>query len=209
MHTQHPTQMIVSLPVKRLHPHPENPNRMSQARFKKLIHHIHTTGQYEPIVVRKHPTKKGSYQILNGTHRVRAIKHLELSHVDCVVFNADDDAARVYLLTLNKLIGRDNAFLRTQLIGRLSKRIGSGPLSRLLAESKKAIETSVNLSQNKPVITKPTTPLLVPMTFFMNEQEHTLIQRAFEKAANDSISPHSQRRLDALLQMAQTYLKQT
>ena len=48
-------QTIISLPLRKLMPHSGNPNRMSNATFKKLLKHIERTGQYEPITVRHHP----------------------------------------------------------------------------------------------------------------------------------------------------------
>ena len=101
------TQTVVSLSLRKLVPHPANPNRMSDAAFKKLVKHIERTSQYEPIVVRVHPHRKGAWQILNGHHRLRALTRLNYSHADCVVFNADDAEAMVYLATLNQLTGRD------------------------------------------------------------------------------------------------------
>lgn len=198
-----PGQRILSIAVRRLHAHPENPNRMSRAAFKKLVRHIETSQQYEPVVVRTHPARKGAYQILNGYHRVRAIRQLGLSHADCIVFRADDDQARVYLLTLNKLCGRDVAILRGRLIERLCERLDSGQLVRLLAESKTAIHTFSRLSQQQRPVIAAEKPAMIPMTFFMNQQEHAEIQKAFEKAGSRILS---RRRIDVLMQIARGYL---
>jgi ParB-like chromosome segregation protein Spo0J len=74
MHTHRTQQRIASLPLHKLHPHPDNANRMSKAKFNMLIRHIETTGQYEPLVVRKHPAQENAWQILNGHHRLRALR---------------------------------------------------------------------------------------------------------------------------------------
>ncbi len=108
-HTAHtPAQMIVSLPLYRLSPHPANANRMSEATFKKLVRHLGRCGQYEPLIVRRHPQRRKGYQILNGHHRARALTRAGHTHADCVIFDADDSQALIYLATLNKLTGRDN-----------------------------------------------------------------------------------------------------
>ena len=36
--------------------------------------------------------------------------------VDCVVFAADDAQARLYLLNLNRLVGRDNVYKKAKLV---------------------------------------------------------------------------------------------
>ena len=86
MRTVPPQQTIVSLPIYHLYPHPDNANRMSKVKFKKLISHLDATGQYEPLVVRKHPHKNNHYQLLNGHHRLRALRQLRHTRADCVVF---------------------------------------------------------------------------------------------------------------------------
>ncbi|MHC4950646.1 MAG: ParB/RepB/Spo0J family partition protein, partial [Planctomycetota bacterium] len=163
MHTRQPKQTIVSLPIRKLHSHPANANRMSKAKFAKLTRHIERTGHYEPVVVRRHPSKENAYQILNGHHRVRAMKQLGASRIDCVVFDADDEQARIYLLSLNRLAGRDNVYKKAKLIEQLCRSHSSRDLAKLLGDPKTAIEKLNALSQNQP-LSKATDekPFLLP-----------------------------------------------
>ncbi|MBL7214116.1 MAG: ParB N-terminal domain-containing protein [Phycisphaerae bacterium] len=203
-----PTQTVVSLSLRRLSPHPANPNRMSDAAFKKLVKHIERTGQYEPIVVRIHPHRKNSYQILNGHHRMRALARLSYTHADCVVFAAADAEAMVYLATLNKLTGRDNVHKKSRLIEQLCKRYESKELSQMLPESKTAIEKLDCLAKQQP-LPKPKSqkPFLLPMTFFVTEPQHRLISEAFEKAVKENESgSRTEKRLLALCRIAKNYL---
>lgn len=201
------TQTIVSLPISKLYPHPDNANRMSQVKFKKLMSHIDATGQYEPLVVRKHPTQENAYQILNGHHRLRALRQLKHSRADCVVFAADDAQARLYLLNLNRLIGRDNVYKKAKLIELLCRSYTPRELAKRLGESKTAIEKLNALSQNQPLPKTTDKPFLLPMTFFMTEAQHATITAAFEKANRDNTgSNRSQKRLAALCRMAEDYL---
>jgi hypothetical protein len=205
-----PTQQtIVSLPLKKLHPHPANPNRISQARFNSLVRHIETTGQYEPLTVRAHPSKAGAWQILNGHHRLRALKHLHRTHADCVVFTADDHSAELYLLSLNRLGGRDNLYKKAKLIERLCQTRSSRELARWLPDSKTAIEKLNALSKNQPLPKAGTSaPALKPMTFFLTDAQHTLLGRAFEKAGhNETPAARTGRRIGALMQIVQDYLE--
>jgi len=202
------TQTVISLPLRKLVPHPANPNRMSQAAFKKLIRHIERTGQYEPIVVRTHPHRKDAWQILNGHHRLRALVRLNHTHADCVVFAADDAEALVYLGTLNQLAGRDNVHKKSRLIEQLCKRYESKELSQMLPDSKTAIEKLNCLAKQQP-LPKPNIekPFLMPMTFFVTEAQHQLISEAFEKAVGENESgTRTEKRLLALCRLAKNYL---
>jgi len=49
------TNEIKSIAIDRFEPHPDNPNRMSKANFRKLVRNIERTGRYEPLVVRPYP----------------------------------------------------------------------------------------------------------------------------------------------------------
>ena len=95
---------IMKIDIGKLKAHPENPNRMNDVTFNKLVRHIERTGFYEPVVVRCHGS---DYQILNGHHRVKALKQLGRKKIDCVIWDVDDDRARVLLSTLNRLGGSD------------------------------------------------------------------------------------------------------
>ena len=48
---------IQSIALDKLVAHPDNPNRMSKAKFAKLLRNIERTGRYEPLVVRPCPQK--------------------------------------------------------------------------------------------------------------------------------------------------------
>ncbi len=203
----HTQQTIVSLPICQLHAHPDNANRMSKPKFNKLIGHLDTTGQYEPLVVRKHPLKENAWQLLNGHHRLRALRQLKHTHADCVVFAADDAQARLYLLNLNRLTGRDNVYKKAKLIERLCRCYTPRDLARRLGETKTSIEKLNALSKNQPLPkTTEGKPLLLPMTFFMTEAQHATITAAFDKASNESTGGRSQKRLAALCRMAEDCL---
>jgi len=206
MHTHRPTQTLVSLPLSHLHPHPDNANRMSKDTFAKLVRHIRASGHYEPIVVRRHPHHSGAWQTLNGHHRVRALKQLNRTHADCVIFRADDEQARLYLLNLNGLCGRDNVYKKAKLIEQLCQSHSPRELARWTGDSKTRIEKLARLSQHQPLPKPDDTPALLPMTFFMTEAQHALLAEAFDKAAQND-GPRSQRRIGALCRMAEAFLE--
>jgi ParB/RepB/Spo0J family partition protein len=209
MQKKSPTQTIVSLPLCQLYPHPDNANRMSKVKFNKLIDHLEATGQYEPLVVRKHPTKVNSWQLLNGHHRLRALRQLKHARVDCVVFAADDEQARLYLLNLNRLVGRDNVYKKAKLIEQLCRCYAPRDLAKRLGESKTAIEKLARLSKDQPLPKTHQKPFLLPMTFFMTESQHATITRAFAKANGENTDGgRSGKRLAALCRMAEAFLNE-
>lgn len=206
MRTLHPTQTIVSLPLSKLHPHPGNPNRMSKTKFSQLKADLRRTGQYEPLVVRPHPTKDSAWQILNGSHRLRALRQLGRTRADCIVFRADDEQAEMYLLNLNRLCGRDNLYKKAKLIETLCQTHSSRELAKRICDSKTAIEKLSALSQNQPLPKSGEKPFRIPMTFFMDEAQHALIAAAFDKAMA-SEGTETRQRIAALVRIAREYLE--
>lgn len=209
MHTQNTKQTLASLSIETLLPHPANPNRMSRTAMNKLTRQIEQTGQYEPIVVRRHPQKTGAYQILNGHHRVRILKRLDHTHADCVIFRADEAEALVYLATLNHLKGRSNVRNKSRLIEQLCRHRSSKQLGRLLPDSQTAIDKLNALAQQKPAVEiEPPKPLLNPLTFFVTDAQKQLIEAAFSKALvhDNQSQSRTQKRLQALCRLAERYL---
>ena len=94
--------MVTEVEISRLLPHPENSNRMDVETLSKLRRHIESTGRYEPLVVRPHPTEDGRFQVINGHHRLQVLKALGHTKARCVIWEVDDDQARLYLATLNR-----------------------------------------------------------------------------------------------------------
>ena len=112
--------------------HPLNCNEMTPGTFEKLKGHIERTGRYPPVVVRG--VGGGAYEILDGHHRVRALRELGRGSARCVVWDVDDDEALVLLGTLNRLSGRDGTRGRARLIEELRGRFALEELAGMLPE---------------------------------------------------------------------------
>ncbi len=67
------------------------------------------------------------------------------TRVDCVVFAADDEQSRLYLLNLNRLTGRDNVYKKAKLIEQLFRNFTPRDLAKRLSDSKTAIEKLARL----------------------------------------------------------------
>lgn len=195
--------------IKKLMPHPDNPNHMSKAIFKKLVGHIERAGNYEPVIVRVHPEKAGRYQILNGHHRVKALESLGIDRADCVVWDVDDNESLVLLATLNRLTGNDQLQSKSKLIKSLTKCIDIKELAKQLPDNKKAIERLTSLVQ-KDYIYPDKKPLsLGPMVFFLDDEQTELIDLALAKAGqNTPEGTRAQKKAAAFVKISKAYLLQ-
>ena len=182
--------MSREIAIERLRPHPLNANVMPEALLGKLRRHIARTGRYEPLVVR--PLRRGAdgpdYQVLNGHHRLEALKALGHSAVLCEVWDVDDREALVLLATLNRLEGRDDPSRRAALVSRLAGAEGEAALqklARLLPENRSALQKALALAREPlpmPVLPEASPAVPRPMTFFLDGGQHDVVNRALKIA---------------------------
>lgn len=132
--------MVEDIATELLVSHPENANHMPADVLRKLRSHLERSGRYEPLVVRPHPELPGRFQLLNGHHRLRVLKELRHNSVRCLVWDVDDNQARLYLATLNRLSGQDIPERRATLIENLLGSFGVADLAALLPEDRRQIE---------------------------------------------------------------------
>jgi hypothetical protein len=186
----HKETTIVRIPLDKLLPHPENPNRMSKQTFGKLKRLIEQSGNYEPLIVRKHPEIEEHFEIINGHHRADALKELGETFADCAVWDADDEQVRILLATLNRLGGKDELAAKLALIKNLSEKFGAKELAKLLLDTKQVIEKISNFKSQIPNLKaqisnfKPdnTKAFLNTLIFFLDDEQIKIVNSALEKA---------------------------
>ena len=174
---------IRHVPVDKLVPHADNPNRMSRANFNKLVHHIERTGRYEPLVVRRCPDRPGSFQIINGYHRCEALRRLGHRTAEVVVWDIDDEQTSLFLATLNRLNGRDTLDKKLTLLRRLSARMPVAALAKLLPQTRGQLERLTHRQPLARVTPSPSSPLAVPLVFFVDEAQKHAIEEAIVRVA--------------------------
>ncbi|MGA2323374.1 MAG: ParB/RepB/Spo0J family partition protein [Sedimentisphaerales bacterium] len=185
---------IKSIALSKLLAHPDNPNVMSKATFRKLVRNIERTGLYEPIIVRPHPNKKDhsatadKFQIINGHHRVKAIEQLGHKEADCVVWDVDDEQTNILLTTLNRLAGSDTPSKKIELLKKLTERMGTAQLAKLLPQTAKQIERLTNLKLAIAPIKAQAEQFAIPIVFFVTKQQQGVIENALSTIEN-RISP--------------------
>jgi ParB family chromosome partitioning protein len=142
--------VLQDIPIDRLIPHPENSNHMTAEMLRKLRRHIERTGRCEPLTVRPHPSAEGKYEILNGHNRLRVLRAIGHDSARCVVWDVDDDQARLYLATLNRLAGSDIPERRAALLEGLLGTFDIAELSALLPDDRRQLEELERLSRLGP-----------------------------------------------------------
>ena len=178
---------IVAIKFDRLKEHPQNPNRMSRTNFRKLTSHIKRTGNYEPVIVRQHPTEKDCFEIINGHHRVKALSELGAEDVDCVVWDLNNDEALILLATLNRLGGSDRLLEKANLIKKLARRFSGSELSGMLPESRKSIARLKNLGTKELATRLKGQVFLNPIVFFLSDNQKKVVDDAIAQATDPGV----------------------
>jgi hypothetical protein len=107
--------------ISHIHENAWNPNEMNEAMFRKLKNGIVAFGFVDPILVRKR--KKGGYEIIDGEHRLKAMKELgrKTIAVKCIRESVSDADAQALTLTCNKVQGQHNAIAEAKILAALHK----------------------------------------------------------------------------------------
>lgn len=198
---------IQAIPLSRLTAHPDNPNRMSSANFRKLVRNIKGSGRYEPLIVRPHSERKDCYEVINGHNRARALTELGCEQADCLVWQVDDEQTDILLVTLNRLSGSDLLSKKLTLLERLTKKISAGELAKSIPQTAKQIERLVNLNRPAAPVNPGTKPLATAMVFFVSDIQLEIIEKALSLAPEPKEgATKAGRRAAALTIIAQRFL---
>ncbi len=201
---------IQQIAVSRLVAHPDNPNRMSGSTFAKLVRNIERTGRYEPLIVRpyrssprrslvsrasrprsagKMPATQGLFQIINGHHRLEALKKLGHKTASVIVWDVNDEQTDILLATLNRLSGSDVVAKKIALLKRLAERMNARQLARLLPQTPGQIKKLIDLKPHGPLSVMPkflAQPLpqahANAMVFFVSDEQKKVVEDALSLA---------------------------
>lgn len=192
--------------LSKLHAHPQNSNVMPGALLKKLKQHIARSGHYPPIIVRPHPDEvlrtKGGYEILDGHHRVEALRSLKHTVARCDVWPVSNDEALLLLATLNRLEGRDDPAKRADLIATLIDRSPQWHRDAiaLLPERAEALNDLMQLREAPPSPRRPVPMAEMPTSvhFFLLPEQRKQLEAVL--ASIDDNREH------ALMQLAQQHI---
>jgi len=181
---------VQSISLKKLVAHPDNPNRMSKAKFAKLLRNIERTGRYEPLVVRPCPQKPDCFQIINGHHRWRALRELGYKTAEVLIWNVNDQDTDILLVTLNRLGGSDVFDKKLALLKRLNKSAFDGrtaQLAKLLPQTASQIKrlTELAISDCQKAVENHKSQKLNPLVFFLNDKQQEVIAKALSVVTSE------------------------
>ncbi len=171
-----------SQPIKidNLIAHPANSNVMPEHLLQKLVAHIENTKRYPPVIVRPITQEPGGehvpwqqYQILDGHHRIQALKHLGHESARCEVWEVDDQEALLLLATLNRLQGQDDPRKRASLITALTSKQDTNTLAKLLPERSEQVKKLLEIhdAPPKPRDPQPIADMPVAVYFFLTPKQ--------------------------------------
>ena len=181
---------IQSIALDKLVAHPDNPNRMSKAKFAKLLRNIERTGRYEPLVVRPCPQKPDCFQVINGHHRWRALRELDYKTAEALVWDVNDQDTDILLATLNRLGGSDILDKKLALLKRLNKSAFDGrtaELAKLLPQTSSQIKrlTELAISDCRKAVENHKSQTLNPMVFFLSDKQQNIVSKALSAAMSE------------------------
>ena len=119
------------------------------------------------------------FEILDGHHRVAALRKLGRDTARCVVWDVDDDEALLLLATLNRLAGDDDPRKRAALVGRLNQKIDTEKLAKLLPESADRLQSLLALNRPPPQPRPPRALADMPVAvhFFLSPQQRSRLEK--------------------------------
>lgn len=168
--------------LDKLHPHPDNANRMTETVRRTLTDHVRDSGRYPPIIVRPHPEHESDYQILDGHHRALILRELGHAEAHCDIWDVDDSQAAILLLTLNRLQGEDDPAKRGILIKQLAAEIDIDELAKRLPDSTNRVRKLMELTNEPPPPAPPpkVEDMRQAVTFFLTGDERRELLRALD-----------------------------
>ena len=136
-----------ALPLNRIVPNPYQPRlEFDPAELQELAASIKASGLLQPIVVRPGPAT-GTYELVAGERRFRAVKHLGWSEVPALVREVDDRALLVLALVENIQRSQLGALEEAKGYAALKDEFGltQGEIAEAVGKSRSAVANTLRL----------------------------------------------------------------
>ena len=142
-----PKRAPTPLPVNRIVPNPYQPRlEFDPAELKELAASIKASGLLQPIVVRPGPAA-GTYELVAGERRLRAVRHLGWPDVPALVRDVDDRALLVLALVENIQRSQLGALEEAKGYAALKEEFGltQGEIAEAVGKSRSAVANTLRL----------------------------------------------------------------
>lgn len=130
------------IPLERLRPNPWNPNKIPRDKYAKLEKAIAEKGLLSPLLVRE---KRGLYEIVDGEHRWKIARSLNIESIPCFVASLSDTEAKIKTLQLNGLRGENEPERLARLIKDINIEIPVEEMEKVLPMDSYDIKTSLEI----------------------------------------------------------------
>lgn len=115
------------MPIAKIQPHPDNPNKQDERTRERIKRHIGETNQYQSLLVRTLEESQrfadehaaGFIQLLDGEQRLDILRELGHKEIRCEVWEGITDARAMLLLASFNHGGEDDAMARAALVRKI------------------------------------------------------------------------------------------
>ena len=180
-------------------------------RGGRLIESIDRYGMVQNLVARG--IGDGTYEVLSGNHRLRAMREKGITIAPCVIVDLEDSNARLLAQALNRVHGEDDLGLKAEMVREVL--IPQSEVLSLLPESAASLEApsslgETSLAEHLEAWQPAQAARLHHMIFQLSADQVKVVEAALEgviagAANNERAAPN--RRGDALFLLCQSYLK--
>jgi len=177
--------------------------QFDQKYVEELAEDIKNNGQQKAIITRAHPEKPNTYQVIDGEHRVRAVKKLGLPLVRAEVRALSDEEATFLAMKINEMHGKRLDIMEE---GVQILKLNSGPfnwsevkIGRMFGRSQEWVSDRIKIArQADDSVLKSITTRVVTLT---HAREIVELPHEEQREVVDAVSEHklSSRTTEALV----------
>lgn len=173
-----------------------NPNRVPDEMMRALEESIVEYGFVQPLVVRP---KGEAFEVIDGAHRLRALKKIGFREIECVIVDDTDEDAKMRTVLMDRLRGSFDHEKLAELVASLEADEES--IRRSLAYSEEQFEEIKSLldSGGPEEFEVPEEELYELMDFYLPPGDADTVRAALRAAGEKERAP-------ALVKIAKEYL---
>lgn len=145
--------IVYKIPVDLIDFNDYNPNVVAPKKMELLKKTIQREGFKQPITIRKSPIDTSRYIVIDGAHRLTAVREIGYKHIWCIIEDvAKEEMAKVETINMNNLRGEFDSIKLAEVIVSLRKEYSDVEIEDLLGytqEEIKGYEDLISFDFNK------------------------------------------------------------